>query len=50
MSRAELIDDIVKKSAPDFETIENYQKLAKETKYQLIKRIIHINQHLLKQL
>ncbi len=41
--RKELIDKILKTSGDEFETIEDYIELAKETTDELVKRVIHIN-------
>jgi mevalonate kinase len=47
MERKELIDKILNLSGDEFETKEDYIKLAKETTDELVKRLIYINQQLL---
>ena len=47
MERKELIDKILSLSGDEFETKEDYIKLAKETTDELVKRLIYINQKLL---
>ena len=47
MERKELIDKILNLSEDEFETKEDYIKLAKETTDELVKRLIYINQQLL---
>ena len=44
MKRSDLINEILDKSSEEFNTKDNYIELAKETKHQLVIRIIHINQ------
>tara|TARA_Y100000593_G_C4170212_1_gene266583 strand:+ start:574 stop:723 length:150 start_codon:yes stop_codon:yes gene_type:complete len=48
MERKELIDKILSLAGDEFETKEDYIKLAKETTDELVKRLIYINQQLLK--
>ena len=47
MERKELIEKILNLSGDEFETKEDYIKLAKETTDELVKRLIYINQQLL---
>ena len=47
MKRKELINELIQKSGDEFESKQDYLKLAYMTKKQLVKAIIKVNQYII---